>query len=914
MVPFTGRHAERSLVAAALGHVAQGRPSALVIIGAAGAGKSRILRETLTGPIRRLDIVGYEPEQSIPFSAVAGLLAAHVDRGRLDAMRAVDRGASLDALTVFEAAFAAIAAGGPLILVIDDLQWLDPSSAALVHYLMRGALSADLPVGLIVATRPEPVSAAWLESLERLFGDRSGLTVHQLQPLSEAESLELVRSARPAITEAAAGELWRRVGGSPYWLLTMALAATDDPGAVLGERLSRLSTDAASVLGLLAVAARPTDQALVAAVFGWPVARTRAALHEVVRAGLAVEGIDGFQPGHDLIREAVVASLPERVRLAHHGRLARALESVVSDDVRELATVLGHRIAAGLPAVDLALRVATSPGRRLLGPAGLELLGHVVDTTGSAAIDVERLELEVARLASEMGASSIAFERWSRLAREGPPDARIEAHLAAAGEAFRLSRPAELHGFLDELRDEEADPIVAIEVGALEASSLLWLEARFEDGRALASRVLARAREVVAGSGQTRFRAAYRAALKVSFEAAMQAEAWPEQVALAAELVDVSSGLDARSHVEALLYDGMAHRYLGDRASAAERYRRAHAMATREVLPDQVVEAGTFLAATLESLGELDEALAVGTATSDLAERVGDFSKLRARPRTVVPEIRLSLGSWREALAAIEADADGLDPHYRLTLWQIAASAVSRIQGVAARRRIRDLVDSSLADAELAGCPRCRREAQLVNAVSLARVGLAAEARELLDAARPTVTAVPLEPYVADMRSWAEALLADGQDAPPRLAAVIDQNRRSGRRIDALWAQIDLGRVLTGSDPARSATVLRAAGSEAASLGATTQAQIADRLLRGLGQRTWRRSAADGDRELTAREIDVAELIAAGASNAEIADSLFVSVKTVERHVSNLFAKLDVRNRTELARRWATRTTGAREV
>lgn len=92
-------------------------------------------------------------------------------------------------------------------------------------------------------------------------------------------------------------------------------------------------------------------------------------------------------------------------------------------------------------------------------------------------------------------------------------------------------------------------------------------------------------------------------------------------------------------------------------------------------------------------------------------------------------------------------------------------------------------------------------------------------------------------------------------------------------------------------------------------MGARTQAQVVDQLLRGLGQRTWRRSAASADPTiaLTDREREVAELIANGATNVEIAAALFVSVKTVERHVSNLLAKYDARNRTELAQRWSSR-------
>lgn len=922
MVPLTGRDVERGLIATALHHARSGSPAGLVLVGPAGSGKSRLLLDIANGPLRRLDIIGYEPEGAIQFAAIGGLLA---ELGTGDVRSAASSGysgTSSEPLRLFESVFGAISAGGPTVLVVDDLQWLDSSSAALLHYLVRGSMAARPAMALIVATRPGPEAAPRIEALERLYSDRGELVVRELEPLTEAESLDLVRAAAPGLTDAAATRIWQRVGGSPYWLLALARAPDEEPGLVLRSRLDRISPDAATALGVLAVAGRPIEKPTAGRVLGWPEDRFDGVVRDLVRAGLIRDDVEGLRPVHDLVREAVAADLPDRTRRAHHSRLAGILEAEARGDLAELAVALDHRIAAGEPAVELGLRLASAPGRRLLGIDGLGVLDRVINASADAAPGRDRLRLEVARLATELGASAIAFARWRELAEDGPAEMRLDARLAAATEAYRLGRVDDMHALIADL-DASHDDLTAVEARTLQAQSLLWLESRSAEGRARAADVIARARALATGltgdepdDHRRRVGEAHRAALKVAFDAAMQAEQWQEQFVLATELVEVSRGMGVRAHVEALLFDGMAHRYIGDRQTSVERYRLAHAMATREMLPDQVVESGTFLASTLEALGRLDEALAFGLATSELAERVGDYSMLRARPRTIVPEIRLSLGPWREALAAIEADAGDLDPHYRLTLWQIAASAVSKIQGAPAVGRIKRMVEASLADAEQAGCPRCRREAQLVNAVSLARVGRAAEARELLDAARSGIPGTTLEPYVADMREWAAALLAGAATGvSDRLVDVVERNRRTGRTIDAVWATIDLGRALIETDPARSARVLRGAGIEADGLGARTQAQVADRLLRGLGQRTWRRGAAgSGPLELTDREREVAAQVAAGASNAEIADSLFVSIKTVERHVSNLFAKFGVRNRTELARSWTGDQTGGREV
>jgi DNA-binding NarL/FixJ family response regulator len=140
------------------------------------------------------------------------------------------------------------------------------------------------------------------------------------------------------------------------------------------------------------------------------------------------------------------------------------------------------------------------------------------------------------------------------------------------------------------------------------------------------------------------------------------------------------------------------------------------------------------------------------------------------------------------------------------------------------------------------------------------------------------------------------------------LAAEAD---RQGQVMEALWTRLDLGASLGGVDRHAAAEVLHAAGRTAESRGAVTEQQVADQLLRGMGVRTWRRApaAADGPgwAALTEREQQVSRLAASGASNPEIAAALFLSRKTIERHLSNSLAKLGLRNRVELAATFGSR-------
>jgi DNA-binding CsgD family transcriptional regulator len=159
-------------------------------------------------------------------------------------------------------------------------------------------------------------------------------------------------------------------------------------------------------------------------------------------------------------------------------------------------------------------------------------------------------------------------------------------------------------------------------------------------------------------------------------------------------------------------------------------------------------------------------------------------------------------------------------------------------------------------------------------------------------------------------RAHAAIAVASGApEAPASLASLADAFEAAGFLEDAAWARVDLGRMLgDAGDRAAAVTAYSDAAALADRGGAAGVGRLANRALRALGVRTWKRAAAarggPGDvlGQLTGRELEVARLVAGGASNREISETLGVSPKTVERHVTNILAKLDLRNRTELAR------------
>jgi len=128
--------------------------------------------------------------------------------------------------------------------------------------------------------------------------------------------------------------------------------------------------------------------------------------------------------------------------------------------------------------------------------------------------------------------------------------------------------------------------------------------------------------------------------------------------------------------------------------------------------------------------------------------------------------------------------------------------------------------------------------------------------------------------------------------------------------IESIWARTSMARVKAAEgDQAEAETTLLDAAAIAEETGAATERAHIDQLLRQLGIRTWRRGArrrTTGDLSgLSEREREIANLIAGGASNPDIAGTLFLSRKTVERHVSSILGKLEVKNRAQLAARIA---------
>jgi DNA-binding NarL/FixJ family response regulator len=913
--PFVGRAAELDALADIDRRVAEeGRPGAALILGPPGQGKSRLLAEAAArSGMRVLSVVGYEPEREVPLAAAAGLLgdltAVPGEGDRLAALLAGDLGGgALDPMRVLEASRRARSALGPATIALDDLQWVDDLTLALCHYLVRAAAAPPEPLALVAASRPSPRAERFAAALGERLDGTVGLALIELRPLPAEEALALARSVAPELPAHEQGEVVRRAAGSPFWIRALAGGGRErDAAGVVAARLAGVGGDARALVAALAVAGRPLRRDDLEGLMEWEPDRAAAAVDEAGGGGLTIEAPDGVALAHDLLREGALQGVAAEARRRLHGRLAALIERDAGDDVAALRAALTHRACAGAPSVDLALRIARAPRARLLGADGVRELASIADEPGAGAPAALELRACAARLAREVADEELALELWSRLADEQPDaGARREAELAAGWSAFQLGRAAEARAFLRRAREGGLAGPAAVSADALEAVVLIWLDNRIPEGSALAARASAAARGIAAEAGGCErlpdgARRACLQALGAAFDGALRLDDSQAIVTIADDMVHAARGFDEGTHLEALRHGGVAAYELDRLDEAAPRLERVCDEARQRVLPGAEVRAAGYLARTLLRMGRLDEAEAAAARVRGLPEHA-DFPGWR-HLRRIGCELGLLRGDPVGACRGLEEiAATEENPHARLHAQRKLLQALARLEGAERRDDVVRLIGEAAASAAAAGCVSCSADLDLEAAEALARVGLPGEA----DGHARAAAARGAE-HRALALEWARALIAgtgDAGRAVPLLAAVVAGAEARGRRVDALWAGLDLAAAAAPGDRDRAVEALRAVESGAARVGSRTHAALARRELRRLGVRVWSRGPAAPE-TLTDREREIAALAAAGASNPEIARRVFLSRKTVERHVSSALAKLGARNRTELGPRLA---------
>jgi DNA-binding NarL/FixJ family response regulator/tetratricopeptide (TPR) repeat protein len=885
MAPLVGRTNERAALAAALERVRTGAAGQVVAIaGEPGIGKSRLLAE-LAGSAAGCVVLGAAASEfadDLPYGVWAEAIDPHLqalDERRLARLGVEDfeglAGGDRHRLhRALRDLLEQLAGARPLVLWLDDLHWADGASVDAVAALVRRPPAA--PVLLALAAREGRLPDVLVAALAGAARD-GRVTDLPLAPLSEAEAAELVGGDVAAI--------YPLSGGNPFYL--EQLARSDGvPATValaLTAELGTLGTTARRLLEAAAVVGNPFEPALAAEVAELTEAEALAALDELLARTLVrpADGARRFAFRHPVVRHAVYDGAPGGWRLAAHARAAAALERrgaglVARAHHVEHAAELGDEAALALlegAARELQHPAPASSARfhaaalRLLpdGPehhdrraATLVALAEAQSAAGDR--DGARLTLEAAlvdaRDAQERHALAVRVantEMW--LGQEEPARRRL---LVALGDlpAEPSTDRVRLHlaiGLLDQLSGgHESARGHAWDAGA--------------DADALADPVLRAAALTL------------EAMAAVALD--LDDDAHERATAAFAALTDAQ----ATSRLPGLTMLAWADSARGRFEQALDQLDRARRLAEATGREPVLLLVAVEAVRPLRELGRLAEAVAAGEEALDRARLAGNRPQ-QLEAQSALATARLAAGDVTGALREAEDVAELGRSRAGQPQW--VHGAVLTAAGNA------DRAVPLLREAVALVPPVLRREviADLVDA--LVAAGEVAAARELGD-----LTA----------RAEATVLLAEGRAADAAAVA-------RGRASHLLAARLRLleGRALAaaGDRPAALAA-LTAAEAALNGYGAVRWRDEAVRELRRLGHRVRRTqptsSAGTGAEGLTGREREIADLVAAGRTNREVAEQLVLSPKTIEAHLRNIYAKLGVRSRVELARATPRRT------
>jgi ATP/maltotriose-dependent transcriptional regulator MalT len=970
---FVGRSGELSELEAALGRARDGTAAMVLVGGESGIGKTRLVSEfsdrAAEGGARVLvgecvDLGSGE----LPYAPVVAALRRlpHVlDAAELEAVlgaarddlsllvpelagggAAAPRGPAPEQALLFEQLLGVLARLGqraPLVLVVEDLHWADPSTRQLLAFLVRNARDERL---LVVGTyrteelhRRHPLRPFLAEADRAPHVDRLALAAFTHAELTQ----QLAALLGEAPDAGLADDLFARAEGNPFFTEELLAATQGDHARGLPDnirdalllRIEELDETTQQVLRVAAAAGPRASHGLLAAAATVPEEALHAGLREALAHNVLVrdESGDGYAFRHALLREAIYDDLLPGERGPLHRTLARALQADPSLSATfggAAAELAFHWLAAhDLPAALAAsLQAAEDAGRMSAVAAAsahferaIELWDGVAEEArpqGVTLADVLRSAVEAAHLTGDYDrAAALARRALAEIDADAEPGAaalleeriglfRLRAGRAEEALASYRSGAARLPvdvptperatllvseghalmltGRMDEAiaRGEEALEIVrAVGPPALEASILvnvapaMIVTGRGEEGLAAFERATELARE--AGDDELLVRCSINHS-----EMLDQLGRTRE----AAEVASEGAAHAARGRITAAVL-------LGD---AAWRLLKQGRVDEAEALLDPL-HAGRTAGSVLESRGFI--AMVRGDWTradailDEAARDVDDASTAMWQVwQAPVAVMRAEAALWRgdpdAALArlsrALAGVGDVADPFYIAPLFAVAARA--HADAAVAARGMRDGERASTAARaakDLAADLHARLDVRFnpPEAERHARV-CALEARRAAgedDAAGWAEAAADWEaferPYLAAYARWreAEAALSSGNDRSTAQAAL----------ARAVW--------VLGGSPA--APLLH----EIEGLAQRGRLRLAEK--EGAAPPSEQSTAERIG--LTARELEVLRLVAAGRTNKEIAGELFISDKTASVHVSRILSKLDVRGRVEAA-------------
>ncbi|HET7426081.1 MAG TPA: AAA family ATPase [Gemmatimonadales bacterium] len=951
--PLVGRAEELRLLDDLLDGLDEGASCACVIVGEPGIGKTRLLRELAARAGARDHLVlvgsGSELEHDLPFSVFVDALDEYLESLDAGVLASLDEDVQGELGQVFPALsglghapgfplhneryrshravrvlLERLANPAPLVLALDDLHWADSASIELFGTLLRRPPAGGVLLSL--AFRPRQASDRFAAAVDR--AERAGsLTRIELTALDLAEARVLLGDDFDAVDVSI---LHRESGGNPFYLQQLARGrirhgtfAEDAPvdglgvppavAASLNEELGMLSDDARLVLEGAAVAGDPFELDLAAAATAMSEASVVDAVDELLVLDILrpTDVPRRFRFRHPLIRRAAYDASADGWRLGAHERCAEALETRgVPAAGRAYHVERSARpgdaaaIAVLHEAGNTAFRLAPESAARWYG-AALRLLPRTAPST-------DRVDLLLARAwalaaAGRFNESHEAALEAAAIVPDEPALATTVATACAGIERF-VGQYEHAHGRLVRALG------VAFESGSQQSAELLteltlneFYRSRYDAMQAWAVRAVTAASKM-----DDRVLAAAAHVAQTLASALVGAESAPSHCARAATFVDQLTDRELSRRPDIAGWLAIAEVYLDMYAEADGHAARALELSRASGRGDPLHRLYPVLPRIWYVRGKL-------SAAAELLDGAIEGARLLGSPPALAGNL-FNRCSVALAMGDLDVAASSGEEAFELArdLDQGFVSAWAAVRLASVRAEVGrpgdavELLRTGAGGEELTLIPAGWRAYALE---LLTRCWLALDRRA--DAARAarlaeqTAAAVrlPLAAAWANRGTAAVALDAgDSVSAIDRAFASAHAAHQVGAPIEEGLSRTVAGRALAQAGDREQAVIeLRRAAAALDACGARRYREAAERELGKLGRRPYRRTRrgrndASGVQSLTERELEVALLVVDRKTNPEIAAELFLSKKTVERHLHNIFLKMDVCSRVALAR------------
>ena len=844
------REAELATLDEVVGGAVEARGSTVLVAGEAGTGKTSLIRALRARAADRVCVlVGRCEPLSVPMP-LGPLREIAEEAGAADLLEAEGG----DRMVLARALTQALMRRAPTVAVVEDAHWADPMTLDVLRLLSRRIEDRRIALAVTYRDDEEAANPDLGQLLGALATNPSTRRV-TLGPLSEDA---IRRLAGPAGVDP--GRLLRITGGNPF-LVVEAIAAGDGIPATVRHatlaRVGRLSPAARGVVDAAAVIGQQVRPSVLEAV----VPGSMLAVEEALARGVVVAQGDALGFRHELIRDAIEASIPPPRRAAlHAGALSALAREAGPGDAARLAH---HAEAAGMAAeaCRYASRAADEAGRiGALREMGLQTQRAL--RLGAGLEAGERYEL------------LLRYSRAANFASTRPEDA-----VGPAEEALAIA---------DRLRDpaRQGRALVAL-------AWALWSLDRLTEAKAAVERAVS----LLEPAGETgELARAHAARIRMeatAFDPAAALAAGPRALALAAR-----SGLD-ETRMDVAISVALARGHRGDPAALAalEGEGRAARGAGLAIQAVRTSVNRVFVAMILRRHAVVDAAAREALALFD------DFQTPIPAQAVEVFRARslLDRGRWDEARAIAARPGSNRAGEAPIALVIDGLVGVRRGEPDAARLLER-------AWEEIAGVPESSRHA----AVRVALIesawlrGDVDGAREQIHRARESAAVARFARPAAELALWAHRCGLRAGTPPRAPAPVLLELAGDWRAAIRAWTDLDAPfeaalAALPGDDRAarEALAALQRMGAEAAARAfARERAAMGARALRGP-----RRSTLANAAGLTRREQEVLGRLATGATNAAIAAEMHLSQRTVAHHVSALLGKLGAANRTAAVER-----------